>query len=281
MKRKKYLFYGLFVLISVFLISGLSFAQEKLKLEDYKIQLAEWQRREAEAKAKIASLQKEIDALNEQIAAVQAEIDQVQGEIYTLVGSDKEGVDRFRNDLKALDNQIDGLAALEPEELFRKKGEIDEIESKIAEAKKSKISVLTEMQDLIATLEGKLAQLKGKVPASIYDMYTVIKGDYLWKISSKEEIYGDPYQWMKIYTFNRDQIKNPDLIYPDQIFKILRGVGPNEYIVVKGDWLAKIAGYANVYEDPTKWTKLYEANKEVISDPNLIYPHQVLVVPKD
>ena len=66
---------------------------------------------------------------------------------------------------------------------------------------------------------------------------------------------------MRIYTYNKDQIKNPDLIYADQIFKIQREVGPNEYLVVKGDWLAKIAGNPEIYDDPTKWTKIFEANK--------------------
>jgi len=281
MKGKKSLLSVGVILISIFIIAGLSFAQEKLKIAEYKAQLAEWQRREAAARAAIDSLQKEIDALKEQIASVETEIEKVWGEIYTCLGVTKEEVDEYRNCLKELDDQIDGLLALEPEELFQKRAEIDTVAAKIEEYKKSKIYLLTEMQEKVASLEGKLTQLKGKLPATIYDTYTVIKGDYLWKISGKDEIYGDPYQWMKIYTFNRDQIKDPDLIYPDQVFKILRKEGPDLYIVAKGDWLVKIAGYANVYNDPTKWTKLYEANKEVISDPNLIYPYQVLHIPKE
>jgi nucleoid-associated protein YgaU len=47
------------------------------------------------------------------------------------------------------------------------------------------------------------------------------------------------------------------------------------YTVVKGDYLVKIA---RKYE--TTWQKLYEANKSVIgSNPNLIYPGQVLTIP--
>jgi nucleoid-associated protein YgaU len=71
------------------------------------------------------------------------------------------------------------------------------------------------------------------------------------------------------------------LIYPDQIFKIQREVGPNEYLVGTGDNLAKIAGSMDVLGDPTKWRSIYDANKNTIGDdPSLIYPYQVLIIPK-
>jgi nucleoid-associated protein YgaU len=52
-------------------------------------------------------------------------------------------------------------------------------------------------------------------------------------------------------------------------------------LVVKGDYLFKIAGLAKVFNDPAKWTQLYEANKDIVTDPNLIYPHQVLTIPSE
>jgi hypothetical protein len=36
----------------------------------------------------------------------------------------------------------------------------------------------------------------------------------------KEDYYDDPWKWPKIYVENRDEIKNPDLIYPKQVLKI-------------------------------------------------------------
>ena len=54
-------------------------------------------------------------------------------------------------------------------------------------------------------------------PAAPQDeVYTVVKGDCLWCISAKSEIYNDPYQWPVLYRANRDQIKDADLIYPGQ-----------------------------------------------------------------
>lgn len=52
--------------------------------------------------------------------------------------------------------------------------------------------------------------------------YQVVRGDSLWRISGKEEIYGNPYQWPLIYKANRDKIRDADLIYPGQVFTIDR-----------------------------------------------------------
>ena len=48
--------------------------------------------------------------------------------------------------------------------------------------------------------------------------YTVVAGDTLSKIAKRE--YGDASDWKRIYEANKDTIKNPDLIYPGQTFKI-------------------------------------------------------------
>jgi nucleoid-associated protein YgaU len=48
--------------------------------------------------------------------------------------------------------------------------------------------------------------------------YTVVKGDTLSKIA--KQFYGSAGQWKKIYEANKDVIKNPDLIYPGQTFRI-------------------------------------------------------------
>jgi nucleoid-associated protein YgaU len=54
--------------------------------------------------------------------------------------------------------------------------------------------------------------------------------------------------------------------------------GPGKtYVVVSGDSLSKIA--KREYGDANKWPRIYEANKDLIKDPNLIYPGQELKVP--
>jgi LysM domain len=58
--------------------------------------------------------------------------------------------------------------------------------------------------------------------------YTVAQHDTLWGIAGKSDIYGDNFEWPLIFKANRDSIKDPDLIYPQQDFVIQKGLSEDE-----------------------------------------------------
>lgn len=58
--------------------------------------------------------------------------------------------------------------------------------------------------------------------------YSVVRGDNLWSISGKDEVYADPYQWPLIYKTNRDKIKDADLIHPGQVLDIDQNASASE-----------------------------------------------------
>jgi nucleoid-associated protein YgaU len=49
------------------------------------------------------------------------------------------------------------------------------------------------------------------------------------------------------------------------------------YVVAKGDSLSKIA--QREYGDAKQWTRIFEANRDSIQDPDLIHPGQTLRLP--
>jgi nucleoid-associated protein YgaU len=53
--------------------------------------------------------------------------------------------------------------------------------------------------------------------------------------------------------------------------------GGRTYTIAKGDSLSKIA--KRFYGDARQWKKIHEANKDIIKNPDLIFPGQVIKIP--
>ncbi len=49
-------------------------------------------------------------------------------------------------------------------------------------------------------------------------LVTIAPGNTLWAIA--RDTYGDPYLYLRLFEANRDQIRDPDLIYPGQVFTL-------------------------------------------------------------
>ncbi len=69
------------------------------------------------------------------------------------------------------------------------------------------------------TASGEGASLSGAMP----ELETVIikRGDNLWNIA--RGTWGKGIRWSTIYQANNDQIRDPDLIYPGQVFLLPKG----------------------------------------------------------
>ncbi|GAB4051627.1 peptidoglycan-binding protein LysM [Spirosoma litoris] len=73
----------------------------------------------------------------------------------------------------------------------------------------------------VGNVEGVSAvdnQLVVDAPAPEGKFYTVKSGDSLSKIA--KEVYGDPMKYGIIFEANKPMLKDPDLIYPDQVLRI-------------------------------------------------------------
>lgn len=204
MKVLKYLATFSFVL----LLSSNAFAQ---RTED--MTKEEWQNEVNRLTEMKVALTSELNALKNDVAALKNTRDKMQTyddcmkELYAIVGATKADVDNFRNQLNALTKKIDGQEAPKAD----RQAELDAM-------KKNKISALPEFFDKVHNQLQRKLDAWVEAPKEV--MYTVVRGDHLWGIAKKKEHYANPFAWPMIYKANRDQIKNPDLIYPKQIFKI-------------------------------------------------------------
>ena len=112
--------------------------------------------------------------------------------------------------------------------------------------------------------------------------YKVKAGDTLTKIAQKE--LGDGDRWREIFLLNRATIRDPDRIQVGQVLVLpvdseleRRHVPPQVYVVKRGDTLSGIA--AAELGDADRWPEIFALNKAVLTNPNLIVPGTVLVLP--
>lgn len=94
-------------------------------------------------------------------------------------------------------------------------------DGKDAEAIKLANKARSQAEMALAQKESEMNRNRDLFAASSYGSssgsdYSVVKGDSLWRISGKAEIYGNPYQWPLIYKTNSAKIKDADLIFPGQ-----------------------------------------------------------------
>ena len=277
----KKLFIGGLALALLVSASENAAAQEEKKMtrDEYVAQMADLTGREGTAKGQIETLDAEIEALKAQLAQLDRDNADLNAQILTAVSATDAQVKAFGKKLDSIAAQLEGLLALAPEVLIQRRGEVNDLAAQVGELKENKISALPEMAAQLADIDKMIAQLKARAAQPVTIDYTVAKGDNLWNISKMERIYADPYMWPRLYRANKEQIQDPDLIYPDQTLAVPFGVAENQHLVTRGDFLFKIA--AEVYNDGGKWHKIYEANKQQIVEPHLIFPAQVLELPSN
>jgi hypothetical protein len=186
------------------LFTAVNFAQEEMTKEQWESEMATYKDKKVALENEISALKSDIDNLK---AMDLQDPEECIDELYQLVGATRNDVNNYRKAVNELDGKIK-----------RKEGPKADRQTDLNTLKMNKISALPEFYNKVHNQMQK--DLDNWVEAPKEINYTVVKGDHLWGIAKKSEHYGNPFAWPVIYQANRDQIKNPDLIFPNQNFKI-------------------------------------------------------------
>lgn len=204
MKISKY-FLTVLSLLLLFTVSIVA-QEEEMTSDEWEAEMARLRSQKDALTQQITDLQNDISKLKDQLAGMQTYED-CQNELYALVGATKADVDNFGNAVNELDGKI-----------RRKEGPKADRQKDLDALKSNKISALPQFYDKVHN------QMQSAMDSWVEEpqewSYTVVRGDCLWNIAKKKDYYGNGFAWPKIYKANRDKIKNPDLIYPKQVFTI-------------------------------------------------------------
>lgn len=99
-----------------------------------------------------------------------------------------------------------------------------------AEDYQNAINYANQATELAKLAKQEILALEEKVPVVVekkeepitINTHKVKKGECLWWIAEYKDIYNNPFKWTKIYKANKNKIKDPHWIYPNQEFVIPR-----------------------------------------------------------
>jgi nucleoid-associated protein YgaU len=193
----------------------------ELTKEEAQIRITEWQNKVQVLQSRLDALNAEMNTMNADMTRITQNITDCHNALYALVGATEADVTNFRERLGRIDARVREMARMSDQDLSGLHKEIDSLEMTLNGMRREKIALLPEFYNRIIDIAQQIRGLRRTGVASTYTVGTWAQDrDCLWNIAGKEQTYGDPLMWPKIWLANNEQIRNPDLIYPGQVLTI-------------------------------------------------------------
>lgn len=222
----------LVLLICAVLMSGSSlFAQVEMppsNKPDAELTKKEAVLRIQDFQSRVSALEVKLNELNGKLATIQQELKNTnqalidcRKEINSMVGATDKDIEAFAQKLGVLEGKVRAMKGLSDDQLADKTDEIKALEAEWTSLKENKIAIMPQFFNRMVQLGKDIKGLYREKKVTTYTVGTWAEDkDCLWNISGKMEIYGDPFQWPKIWQANTDKVRNPDIIFPGQVLTL-------------------------------------------------------------
>jgi len=196
-----------------------------------------------------------------------------------------ENIKGYENQVKEISDQM----AQEKEKEIEKGTEYSNKLSLLSEEKSKLETQLKTSQELLSERENTIALLKQQKE----DSEKVISDKDKIMVELSESIKGYEVLVKEIQEQMAQEGKEKEAEYADRLALLKEGKGiieaklaeaikkniPDYYEVEKGDSLWNIA--ERFYSTGEKWIRIFEANRDIIKNPSMIYPYQRFTIPKE
>jgi len=226
-----------------------------------------------------------LSGLMEEKAELEAQLIQ-QEEMLKAKDREKE---EFITKLETYTNQINELRdKLTLQESEKEKDYTEELS--ILQGEKSAFEAqLKTSQDLLSERDNTITVLKQQTEESeknladkdkiVIELSESIKGYENQITEIKEQMAKEGKEKEAEYTNRLSLLREEKNIVEAKLADAIQKGIPDYYEVKRGDSLWNIA--EGFYNQGEKWIRIFEANKEKIKDPDLIYPYQRFTIPKE
>lgn len=193
----------------------------ELTKAEAELRIAAFQSRVNELKEKLAKAEGEKEELQKQLDQAIADLKDCEDALASLLGGSAEDVEAFRQALGVIEGKVREMKRMSNDELADKRSEVEMLDADLNKLRGNKLSLLPEFYNKILTLAKEIDGLYREKKIKSYTVGTWAENrDCLWNIAGKTEIYGDPFQWPKIWQANKGEIRNPDVIFPGQVLTL-------------------------------------------------------------
>lgn len=275
-------FYFIIFIIFALVFQNATFAQDEDCCEEDdkygkegEITDSEWQLQMDELTARKKGLEDNLKTFNNEIDDLRATLSKkteesknAEMDFYNAIGMSKSALEDFKKKFDETEKKI----------LNRTGTPADARKYYFTEIEASKAKCLPEYWSRYTTMKQKLEQWEKESMITVKeDKYTVVKGDCLWKISGKSEIYGNPKYWPKIWEANEEgvisapynvphKVTNPNLIYPGQVLRIPKLTDEDLKKLVDNTYIMKNVKKIKELESLRKDKKVTKKKKNIVKD---------------
>ncbi|MBF0430291.1 MAG: LysM peptidoglycan-binding domain-containing protein [Fibrobacteria bacterium] len=245
-------------LLTVILLVMLLAEAAKITYEEYSKQLSTAKQTEEEALPRIAELKSKIATLKIEIEQTQKSSQQAWEATLGLLGTTQEDYDDFINRVEELRVETESFRQKYADDLKAWSVSIIDSENKLQTMKNNKVAALQRVEEYFEAVTLAIQTSKGahSEAAQASENTPAEKVTAVAKPQASATVVSQKSSGSTAETYTVEI--------------------SNQY----RDCLWKIAGKPEVFGNPYRWKELYDANAEVIKNPNLIYPGQTLKIPR-
>ena len=184
-----------------------------------------------------------IQEFQNEVKTLQEQLDNLDGDIEKL----QKELEQVIADLKNCRESLYSMIGATPEQVEKYRQQVGVLEGKISAMKRLSDKQLAEKENEILALENEYLALRDNKIALLPDIYKKL-------VQMGKDIRG-LYRTAKVTTYT---------------------VGT---WAKDRDCLWNIAGKIEIFSDPFLWPKIWQSNTDIIKDPDIIFPGQVLKLP--